>query len=107
MRGAGHCGQIARPVQQGLARQPGEGRGLHPIRIQPQRGGGCHRQGREFPLQTSAICQALMALAEVAARQGYQRLMITADCGYYALATEAFCQQLRGCLVQPTKLEES
>ena len=50
--------------------------------------------GREFPLQTSAICQALMALAEVAARQGYQRLMITADCGYYALATEAFCQQL-------------
>jgi len=49
---------------------------------------------RDFPLETSAICQALLALAEVASRRGYKRLMIVGDCGYYALAAEAFARNL-------------
>jgi len=49
---------------------------------------------RDYPLETSAICQALLALAEVASRSGYQRLMICGDCGYYSLAAEAFTKSL-------------
>eukprot|EP00581_Thalassiosira_minuscula_P003178 CAMPEP_0183749232 /NCGR_PEP_ID=MMETSP0737-20130205/68182_1 /TAXON_ID=385413 /ORGANISM="Thalassiosira miniscula, Strain CCMP1093" /LENGTH=648 /DNA_ID=CAMNT_0025984985 /DNA_START=1281 /DNA_END=3224 /DNA_ORIENTATION=+ len=49
---------------------------------------------RDYPLESSAICQALLALAEVASRSGYQRLMICGDCGYYSLAAEAFAKSL-------------
>mmetsp|Transcript_56512 Transcript_56512/g.120029 ORF Transcript_56512/g.120029 Transcript_56512/m.120029 type:complete len:725 (-) Transcript_56512:848-3022(-) len=49
---------------------------------------------RDYPLETSAICQALLALAEVASRSGYKRLMIAGDCGYYALSAEAFAKNL-------------
>ena len=49
---------------------------------------------RDFPLETSAICQALLAVAEVASRSGYKRLMIIGDCGYYSLATEALAKSL-------------
>eukprot|EP00578_Thalassiosira_sp_NH16_P032649 CAMPEP_0181081652 /NCGR_PEP_ID=MMETSP1071-20121207/3210_1 /TAXON_ID=35127 /ORGANISM="Thalassiosira sp., Strain NH16" /LENGTH=891 /DNA_ID=CAMNT_0023163201 /DNA_START=148 /DNA_END=2823 /DNA_ORIENTATION=+ len=49
---------------------------------------------RDYPLETSAICQALLALAEVASKHGYKRLMIVGDCGYYGLAAEAFARNL-------------
>ena len=35
-----------------------------------------------------------MALAEVASGRGYKRLVIVGDCGYYALAAEAFAKNL-------------
>jgi hypothetical protein len=50
--------------------------------------------GRRNPLEVGSICQALMALADFASGEGYKRLMITADCGYYALAAAAYCKQL-------------
>jgi len=49
---------------------------------------------RDYPLETNAICQALLALAEVASRRGFKRLMIVGDCGYYALSAEAFAKNL-------------
>jgi len=50
--------------------------------------------GATNPLEVSAICQALMALAEVTARNGFSRLFVVGDCGYYALAATAYAQQL-------------
>lgn len=48
----------------------------------------------EHPLETTAICQALQSMAEVASRNGYKRLMIVGDCGYYALACSAYAKKL-------------
>ena len=55
---------------------------------------GRHISKMQDPLEKSAICQALLAVAEVASRSGYQRLMICGDCGYYSLAAEAFTKSL-------------
>lgn len=52
--------------------------------------------GVDYPLQTTAICQALQSLAEVASNNGYKRLIITGDCGFYSLATAAYAKKL-GC----------
>ena len=50
--------------------------------------------GEKYPLLVASICQALMGLCEVAARVGYRRLFICADCGYFALAAAAYSRQL-------------
>lgn len=42
------------------------------------------------PEETRAICNSLRAMVEVACQEGKTRIFVTADCGYYALAIEAY-----------------